>query len=316
MRKVLRNSDEVFHYWANQVQSEGRASNVFFDGAKVYSYGKHFCIARILPGGVVASTTRGYSVSTSKHIGQARSAARHLRTVWCYDPDATAAENFRQARSDIRAALTNAERPPIRQTTRDAHKANALRLAENANAYLAALPEDERAGVEPIDTTTLEAVRASLVAAEEAAVRIRAEQEAGRRAEQLETLAKWRTGEVLAATGLYGLPVALRLHKSAGTRHTWGLLPDAGSVGREVIQTSHGAEIPVSFAHRLWASILEARLTGVAFVPEVAPNVGVYRLTKIRGDGSIVVGCHDIAFAEIEGIARALGLQVGEVAEG
>lgn len=48
MRKVLKSTDEVMHYWANKVQSEGRAGNVFFEGDKVYSYGRHFVIARAL----------------------------------------------------------------------------------------------------------------------------------------------------------------------------------------------------------------------------------------------------------------------------
>jgi hypothetical protein len=42
--------------------------------------------------------------------------------------------------------------------------------------------------------------------------------------------------------------------------------------------------------------------------------VGHYRLTKIRGDGSMVVGCHDIPYSEIEMIARQLGLKQEQTA--
>ena len=41
---------------------------------------------------------------------------------------------------------------------------------------------------------------------------------------------------------------------------------------------------------------------------EVGMDLGGYKLTKIRRDGSIVVGCHDIPYAEIEGVAKELGL--------
>lgn len=47
MRTVLRHTNEVCHYWANQIQPEGRAGNVYFDGPRIYSYGRHFCMARI-----------------------------------------------------------------------------------------------------------------------------------------------------------------------------------------------------------------------------------------------------------------------------
>lgn len=314
MRLTLRNSDEVFHYWANQVQSEGRAGNVHFVGPRVYSYGRHFCIARILPNGEALFTTRGYSVSTTRHISKARSAARHRTTLFCYDPDASARDNMAHARSEIRTTLDNAERPRLRQTTRDAHKARALHIAEQANAYLAALPEEERGAEAPIDTSALEGLRDALIAAEEASRRIYAEQQAARLVDLQTSLAKWRAGEVIQRTELSALPVALRLHKSAGTHNTGGLLPDAGSVGRDVIQTSYGAEIPVSFAPRLWALVQRVRAGGVLCDVSSLPSraLGVYHLNVIRADGSIVVGCHDIPYSELELMARELGYLTAE----
>jgi len=67
MRKVLRNHDEVAHIWAQQSQQEGRASNVFFYGKTIYSYGEHFPIARFEKKNVVLMNSETYSVSTSKH---------------------------------------------------------------------------------------------------------------------------------------------------------------------------------------------------------------------------------------------------------
>lgn len=297
MRKVLKNSAEVFHFWANQVQPEGKAGNVYFNGPNVYSYGAHFCIARILPSGAAAFTTRGYSPTTSGHVSEARSAARHLRIVYCNDPSDSAGLNMRHARNAIADALNSAEKPRIRQTTRDAHKARALQIAEQANAYLAALPETERGTETPIDTAALEAVRATLIAAAAAAEVIRAEQHAARLADLQASLDQWRNGEIIARTGLYALPPALRLSYREGYKT---------EAGYQTVETSHGAEIPVADAIKLWPIILRVKAGTKDYTP--GTPLGNYQLTQIRTDGSIRVGCHDIAFSEIEAMAEKLGL--------
>ena len=46
MRKLLKNHSEVAHFWANQVQGQGKSSNMFFEDGIIYSYGYHFPIAR------------------------------------------------------------------------------------------------------------------------------------------------------------------------------------------------------------------------------------------------------------------------------
>jgi len=76
MRTVLKNTREVFHYFANKVQSEGRCGNVSFNGRLAYSYraviGKHF------PDGIALSDAR-YSVTTSSHQSGLGYACQHLR---------------------------------------------------------------------------------------------------------------------------------------------------------------------------------------------------------------------------------------------
>lgn len=290
MRYALRNHAEVAHLWAHQSQPSGHAGNMLFDDTRVYSYGRHFCIARILPGGIVARTTQKYSVSTSKHCHIVGAAVRHLVTVWCHDPDASAGANMRHAREAIRTALNASERKGTRHTTRAGHRADALRIGEHANAYLAALPADERIGVQPIDLSALEAVRAELLAADAAAERIRAEQMESHRAELVASLEEWRTGAVIVRSGLYALPPALRL-----------------SADGSEIQTSHGATIPASLAPELWQIIQTVRARGRSFA--IADRqIGPYRGLAVFPSGAIKVGCHDIAYAELERMAAALGL--------
>lgn len=74
------------HVWAQLGQTFGQSGNgnLFFHGRELYSYGPHYCAGYILPRAGGDSHSRGlvlinadsYSVSTSGHVSQARSAAR------------------------------------------------------------------------------------------------------------------------------------------------------------------------------------------------------------------------------------------------
>lgn len=309
MRKFLDNNHQVAHYFANSVQDCGHGSNFYFetdrDGiARLFSYGRHFCIARRLNLDTYAVTTRKYGQATSKHLSYARGALCHRTLVYCNDPSDSASCNKAAALDAMNTEMRNAETTRrIRQSTRDSHKAAALYLAERFNAYLAALPESERADVEPFDVSGLDEMRAALaanVAREEAAA---AKQKAKRAAEEREYLAAWRTDTSMYSQGMSNLPVALRLNNKV-SHHSVFPGPTA------IIQTSHGAEIPVEHAVALWPVVVSVK-TGERSNDEavrLVRRLGVYSLSTIRKDGSIVVGCHDIAFCELERMAVALEL--------
>jgi hypothetical protein len=291
MRKTLKDTAEVCHYWANKVQSEGTAGNVFFDGDYIYSYGRHFAMARHLPDGVVAISNRRYSNSTARHQSLMRQAARHLKVVRCHDPAASARENRGSAESAITDALVAALAPRIKQSTRDSHRSRAVALADQFNDYLRALPRGEWTGVKPLKMPAPDAPRLRALAADREAVR---QQETVRRLEMheadkrtvAENLEIWRQG----APRRYlanGLPVALRI------------------AGDEV-QTSHGASIPLEAAKALWPMVRRAMRCDKDI--GLHHKLGVYHLSLIRADGSIVVGCHDIAYTELQAMATALHL--------
>ena len=309
MRKVLSSNQEVAHYFANSVQSEGKASNYYFetdrDGiARLFSYGRHFCVARRINAGLFVMTTRTYGNSTSKHLAYARSALNNRTVVYCVHPEFGAATNKREAQQAMNAAMDEAEtKRRIQQKTRDAHKARALYLAEQFNAYLAALPENERE-CEPFDLSGLADVRAALVA-----MKAQEEENARRKKEAAqvaarEYLAAWRTDPTVQTIGMSRLPPALRLVARTDTKS-----PNMHII-HSVIQTSHGAEIPVTDAQALWPALLSVMRK--ERTPEEAARLvrrlGVYTLNTIRADGSIVVGCHDIAFNEMARMAVSLDL--------
>ena len=94
MKQVLSNHHEVCHVWAQQKQDEGRASRIFFEDKSIYSYGRHFEMARFIDANTVFITTRGHSVSTAKHLSLVRGAVSH-KTVFQVPSFTYHAENVR-----------------------------------------------------------------------------------------------------------------------------------------------------------------------------------------------------------------------------
>lgn len=81
------------------------SGNMYICGDRIYSYGPHFCIAKHVGKGTVLMTTQTYSKSTAKHISCVRNATYHYDHVYCYDPDASHAENQRRFLEEIKELL-------------------------------------------------------------------------------------------------------------------------------------------------------------------------------------------------------------------
>lgn len=69
--KTKFNNSELTHIWANQTQTHGKGSNMFFEYDSIYSYGYHFKLAQhmINQNGqkCVLFNDKSYSNTTSKH---------------------------------------------------------------------------------------------------------------------------------------------------------------------------------------------------------------------------------------------------------
>jgi hypothetical protein len=68
--KTKFNNSELSHIWANQTQSHGKGSNMFFEHETIYSYGYHFKIAQYVKNKdnvkCIFLNQRSYSNSTNK----------------------------------------------------------------------------------------------------------------------------------------------------------------------------------------------------------------------------------------------------------
>jgi hypothetical protein len=87
MKTVFSNS-EIVHIFAQQSQQSGRSGNMFFEGNKIYSYGRHYLLAEILEGtSTIVINDEGYSNTTQKHISLITQATRQYKQYFTKQVD-------------------------------------------------------------------------------------------------------------------------------------------------------------------------------------------------------------------------------------
>lgn len=279
MRNVLK-AGEVFHYFANKTQPSGRCGNTSFALPRAYSYAA--CIGKHIAPDTVAISSQSWSVTTSSHQSDLRQATRHLTQLFVPDVDSVET-SFNAVKINVDNLLKQAS---VAKSRKELLLGQALREIDQFNKFAELSKSDLRIDQPVTDDIALKQI-ASAVKAE-----TKKRNDALKERNRLdalsigETLALWRIGQPCNNWHLKRMPAALR-------------------VNGETIETSHGASIPLSEAATIWKMVNRVMQGNRDFEPGQA--IGVYRLTKIRQDGSMVVGCHDIAFSEIELIAKQLG---------
>lgn len=148
---------EVAHAWAHQSRRVKRADRLYYEGLTIYSYGRHYPLARLCesePGAVGSYVETGrvagvyvllaserWSVSTSNHSRVVASAVRHLPVYRVPDVLAYTAQGHERNIADMLCAASRAvDRAASRR--RAAYAASdmdhAERLRESAAGYAAA----------------------------------------------------------------------------------------------------------------------------------------------------------------------------------
>lgn len=293
MKTVFSSHNECAHIWASQSQYEGRASRVFFEGQVIYSYGRHFPVARFAPefGDVVLFTNRGYSNSTAKHKSLIRSAIpASYRIVYCDDPTRNVEYNlgkWQKAVDYLRIEFATKKH----KITRGNLAADIYRTCEDAIDYCQAL------NIEAPDWTdeTNEELTARDYVYELAKARDAKRQAAQQERERLaaisaaERLPLWERGESVPLDGFHYHDTILRIKN-------------------ENVETSRGARIPVSDAVAIWPILLRTKKSGKTLDAGLhAIKLGSYRFNSFDGN-TLIVGCHSIAWPQLEKIATQLNL--------
>jgi hypothetical protein len=280
----------VAHLWANKSQDEARNArrNFYFDGDTIYSYGRHFPIARHVENKrgehAVLMTTRTYSVTTAGHISCVRSACRHL-TVFNVDHDygktnAGLFEDYRKkllglmhkyakARSNRRYILTD-----INATVSEANdfaKFYGLRTRLKPPADLEAM--------------VAECKRIEKAQSDKAK---RAERE--RAAKEKEHLDAWVAGSVKYYASFYASPIKLRIFG-------------------DNLETSRGAVVPLKEAIRVYKILNRLRKRAKTYKRNGETiQLGQFALDSMDETGTVKVGCHTVEWTEIQRVAKLAGL--------
>jgi len=290
MRKVFSTHSEVCHVWAQQKQSEGKASRIFFEDKSIYSYGRHFEMARFIDANTVFVTTRGYSVSTAQHLSLVRRAVTH-KTVFQVPSFTDHAENVRHYIELARGYFDKAKRARTSTTYLLGVAKNTVTvLREYLEQFPTPIPDSHAELWTTLNQGTYldGEVQAQLLKKEREARKAELESQRLRRKAELESqrlrreaqereeqerLEKWINGE----PG-YGYFQAMRLR-----------------VREDQVETTHGAKVPVIEARKLYRALK-------AGVNVAGQHIGHYTVTRLDKE-EIVIGCHNIPLAEIERIA-------------
>jgi len=272
MKTVYSNHSEVCHVWANNrdLNTIGRASNIFFEGDKIYSYGKHFILGKkfIYEGGVITFlNTKSYSNSTSNHLNHLRQAVNGL-TFSINFPNNSCFEigHLGQVRRDLEEEIKSLIKKQLRARSNDSYisSANSKETLINELAYL--FPEI----VTPIDITKIEGYEQALFHAQ-TILNTYVEREQTKQVKKVEQeqkyLNQWLNGSWNGQ--LYNLPIYLRFNDN-------------------YIETSHGAKVPILQAFKLLRDIREGKdCKGV--------KIGNYTLIETTLD-HVKIGCHVISW--------------------
>jgi hypothetical protein len=80
-------------------------------------------------------------------------------------------------------------------------------------------------------------------------------------------------------------------------------------VSGDQIESSMGARIPLEHAPRIWTLVQACRSSGRAYERNGhTEHAGPYAIDSVSAEGELRAGCHTIPYAELELLARALGL--------
>jgi hypothetical protein len=330
MKRVFSNSGEVAHIWAQQTQSEGRSSNCYFEGATIYSYGRHYPLGVILKNKkgekCAVINAAGYSVTTTKHIRQARCAVNHYTRfdvhqtkLMCRIVDAQ-----RRAALDVKALAACVSQYVIERaagfasvlSSEDAKRRKAATIekwrGEAISDVQSALDVLAWAGgkLDAKARKTVEGLAGNLVLLREKAEKLR-ESEKRKQAKAAKERAKEQAALVALAIPAW-LAGERTVQLGGENRDTYSAMQYAPQVylriNGEAIETSRGARFPLAHGLRALPLIRAIVASGGGWHRNGQTiQLGHYQIDSVES-GIIMAGCHKLLVSEVERLAASLGV--------
>ncbi len=315
MRHVVDTS-ELSHLWAHRSQPDARnkQGNFYFNGDTIYSYGRHFPIARHATHGkrkCILFTTQTYSNTTSGHIAAVRGAVHGLDIPVFHVPfierrlsdTISHADNW----TDYTRRLNDlAKKIGKARSHRDSYLADFGALVTEANAYAKFF--GLRKSIKGEHATIANEYAKNQAKIDKAERLAAAEVQRNRDAAMAENVTEWLAGRRVS---LYGYSkVLLRVQPSP--EETEGHENEDSEL---VVETSLGARFPLNHARRAFKLIMACRANGKTWSPNGhTAHLGHYAIDEISAGGDVRAGCHIVAWEEIERIAQQIGLIAPETA--
>lgn len=308
-----RNSD-VAHEWANGRDVRTSRNNVFAEDGVIYSYGRHFPMARFYgkERDVVLFTSHGYSNSTARHLSYVRRAIPSRCRVFVVDAVCGSGGvelskpqhkiNHRYLVEAVASLVQQSGKPRLRADTRAELLASAERALVNANEYRAQF----KLGGKPLASIGVASERVReimrLAGVQRKRDEKRREESARLRAlENAEKLREWVAGGN-NATFFGDAPVYFRLK--------------ANTKGR-IVQSSKGAEFTAVAARAAYPRLCELRAGLTDREDEYNPSgdcraddvltISGFRAESVSLSG-VVVGCHSVTWQAVDELAALLGV--------
>jgi len=270
MKKVFSNHSEVCHVWANNtdLNAIGRASNIFFEGDKIYSYGRHFILGKWFIHNdrvVTFLNAKSYSVSTSKHQNHLRNAVNGLTfSIRFPYNDNFEIWHLKEVRIHLESEIKDLIKKQLRARNNDYY----IKEIFSKTSLITRLNECFPEIVTPINLFEIEGYREAALYARDL-TNSREQREQAKQAKKVEKekeyLSQWLNGNYNGQ--LYNLPIHLRL-------------------SGDNIETSHGAKVPLKESLILLNDIRDGKdCKGI--------KIGNYIVSETTLD-YIKIGCHVI----------------------
>lgn len=297
MRKVFQNHSQVCHAFNLQDQSEGRSGSIFFYENKIYSYGYHYLLGEFIQPNLILINNKGYSNSTSKHIGILTQATRDKDQIFTTHIEINLVLNELES---LYKKLLKARKPRgyfnsltrlITRFNRNLNRLGGFFVSNNLNSEFTLIPldkvcKDHKAKLDRIneleklakqyqesETYKRKIERAKEL--EETKEQRQKEKREKQRAEQLENFYNYKVSRINWLE--FDL---LRLSKCG-----------------EYVETSQAVKIPIKEAQRYFKLFS----SGAKLIGEK-----ISQFTTISNDNYLQIGCHKIEHKEANRIGQLI----------
>ena len=305
---------DIAHIFANEPGRNVKCRNAFVENNVIYSYGRHFPMAKrhvdAKGNTTIFFTLRSYSHTTAKHIAVVDRATKHLNKLYmCYVPIYDTVDHGANIGYWVTGIKTNLATFKTARERKSWELQGALSKARQLQKYIdffkikptkevkALLKEvhDDKWNEEIIAFNQKKAERLLDPKLKEKREKARLARERAEIKKNEEQIQKWRNFEPY-------------VYRPYSYKHSHNL-PDLlrYNVEKQRIQTSQNVEIPVEVAHKFYRYI-QVMLKKGGCTSEACCDYSLLDKYQVREitNVHIVVGCHRIKQEEVNNMAKQL----------